>query len=347
MSLRDNRLVREPIPMSIVRLVGRVDEFKGRQQLYFQQSPQILESLRRVAIIQSTESSNRIEGIEIPHRQLRAIVEENLSPSNRSQGEVAGYRDVLATIHASYPHIPVTPNVILQLHRDLHKYVATEGGKWKIADNTIDQIMPDGTHVVRFSPVSVALTPQAMDELCSARQQYDDAQDVASLLLTASFVLDFLCIHPFLDGNGRIARLLTLLLLYQSGYEVGRFISLERVIEDSRDSYYDALYESSQGWHEGKHSLLPWWEYFLGVMVAAYDEFESRVGKVSAGRGAKSGLVRQMVERTIGDFSISELLNICPGVSRPLVRQVLKQMRSEGLIVCTGLGVQARWRKTV
>ena len=154
-------------------------------------------------------------------------------------------------------------------------------------------------------------------------------------------------IHPFLDGNGRMARLLTLLLLYQSGYEVGRFISLERVIESTRDSYYDALYESSQGWHEGEHSLLPWWEYFLGVVIAAYGEFEDRVGMVAAGRGAKSALVRQMVERAVGDFTMSELLRLCPGVSRPLVRQVLEQMRQEGLVECISLGAGARWRKIV
>jgi len=346
MSFRNDRLVREPIPMSIVKLVGRVEEYKGKQQLYYQQSPQILESLRKVAIIQSTESSNRIEGIEIPHRQLRAIVEDRVAPSNRSQGGVAGYRDVLATIHASHLHIPVTPNTILQLHRDLYRYAAAEGGRWKTADNRIDWIMPDGTHVLRFSPLSAVQTPHAMDELCAALRRHTDTEDANRLLLIATFALDFLCIHPFLDGNGRMARLLTLLLLYQSGYEVGRFVSIERVIEDSRDSYYDALYESSQGWREGIHSLMPWWEYFLGVMLAAYDEFESRVGMVTAGRGAKSSLVRQMVERTIGDFSMSELLRLCPGVSRPLVRQVLKQMREEGLVECMGLGVSARWRKT-
>lgn len=346
MSFRNNRLVNEAIPMAIVQLIGRLDEFKGRQQLYFQQSPQVLESLRRVAIIQSTESSNRIEDIQIPHRQLRAIMENRMAPSTRPQGEIAGYRDVLATIHASHMHIPVTPNTILQLHRDMHKYVASEGGRWKPADNTIDWVLPNGTHVVRFKPVPAVTTPQSVEESCSALRRHTDAEDVESLILAATFVLDFLCIHPFTDGNGRMARLLILLLLYQYGYEVGRFVSLERVIEETRDSYYDALYESSQGWHEGTHSLLPWWEYFLGVLIAAYGEFEDRVGRVTSGRGAKSALVRQMVDRAVGDFTMSELLRLCPGVSRPLARRVLNEMRAEGLVECIGLGVNARWRKT-
>lgn len=345
MSFRDDRLVREPIPMSIVKLVGRVEEFKGRQQLYYQQSPQMLESLRRVAIIQSTESSNRIEGIEVPHRKLRALVDEQVAPENRSEGEVAGYRDVLSTIHANYLHIPVTPNTILQLHRDLYKFLADEGGKWKPADNTIDEVLADGTRVVRFRPVPAVMTPQAMDELCAAYERHSSAQDMAPLLLVATFILDFLSVHPFRDGNGRMARLLTLLTLYKFGYEVGRFISLERIIEESRDSYYDALQSSSQDWHEGTHSLQPWWEYFLGVLIAAYDEFESRVGMVAAGRGAKSALVRRMVENSLGEFTVSELMNLCPGVSKDLVRSILDQMKVEGRTECLGRGRFARWRR--
>lgn len=345
MSFRYDRLVREPIPMSIVRLVGHVDEFKGRQQLYRQQSPQVLESLRRVAIIQSTESSNRIEGIEVPHRKLRALMEDQATPENRSEGEVAGYRDVLSTIHANYLHVPVTPNTILQLHRDLYRFLADEGGKWKPADNTIDEILVDGTHIVRFRPVSAVVTPHAMDELCAAYQRHSDAQNVEPLLLVATFVLDFLCIHPFRDGNGRMARLLTLLALYKFGYEVGRFISIERIIEESRESYYDALQASSKDWHEGTHSLLPWWEYFLGVLIAAYDEFESRVGMVAAGRGAKSALVRRMVENSLGEFTVSELMNLCPGVSKDLVRSILDQMKAEGKAECLSRGRFARWRR--
>jgi len=344
MSFRANRL-QEPIPMSIVQLIARIEEYKGRQQLYTQQSPQVLEALRHVAMIQSTESSNRIEGITIPAKKLEELMADKATPANRSEGEVTGYRDVLATIHASFPHIPVTPGTILQLHRDLYKFVASEGGHWKNADNTIEEVHPDGKRVVRFTPVSAALTPLAIDELCEYLQRHVRNQATTPLLLIPTFILDFLCIHPFRDGNGRMARLLTLLLLYQNGYEVGRYISLERIIEESKESYYDTLALSSRDWHDGWHTLYPWWEYFLGVMLSAYREFESRVGMVASGRGAKTALVRQMVERFVGDFTIAELAKLCPAVSRPMLRAVLEQMRAEGFVRCLGTGRSARWRK--
>lgn len=344
MSFRANKL-QEPIPMSIVRLIAQVEEYKGRQQLYTQQSPQVLEALRHVAMIQSTESSNRIEGITVSAKKLEELIADKVTPANRSEGEVAGYRDVLATIHASFSHIPVSPNTILQFHRDLYKFVASEGGHWKQSDNAIEEVHLDGTRFVRFVPVSAVLTPIAMEELCENLKRYTQAQDSVSLLFIATFILDFLCIHPFRDGNGRMGRLLTLLLLYQDGYVVGRYISLERIIEESKESYYDTLAFSSREWHEGKHTLYPWWEYFIGIMLAAYREFENRVGMISTGRGAKTVLVRQMVERFVGDFTIAELMKICPAVSRDMIRTVVEQMRNEGKIECLGPGRSARWHR--
>lgn len=346
MSFRDNRLVREPVPMHILRLVARINEYKGMQQLYHQQAPQVLESLRHVAEVQSTESSNRIEGIEIPASKLDALMTDKAVPQNRLEGEIAGYRDVLATIHASYPHMRVTPNTILQLHRDLYRFVPSEGGRWKSVDNTIDDVLPDGTHKVRFRPVSAVATPYAVEELCSSLDKHSAADDVESLLLGATFVFDFLCIHPFRDGNGRMSRLLALLLLYMHGYEVGRYVSVERIIEQSKDSYYEALAKSSSGWQEGIHSLLPWWEYHLGTVLAAYKEFESRVGTAESGRGKKSAIVRSTVGKMVGNFSISGLMTLCPNVSRDMIRTVLEKMRNEGLVECIGTGRSAVWRKT-
>jgi Fic family protein len=331
--------------MSIVQLIAKIEEYKGRQQLYTQQSPQVLEALRHVAMIQSTESSNRLEGITVPAKKLEELVADKVTPANRSEGEVAGYRDVLATIHASFPHIPVTSSTILQFHRDLYKFVASEGGHWKQSDNVIEEVHPNGTRIVRFAPVSAALTPFTMQELSESLTRLTQEENTASLLLLSTFILDFLCIHPFRDGNGRMSRLLTLLLLYQHGYEVGRYISLERIIEESKQSYYDSLGLSSRDWHEGRHTLYPWWEYFLGVMLAAYREFENRVGIISSGRGAKSALVRQMAERFVGDFSMAELLKLCPAVSRPMIRAVLEQMRLEGSVACLGKGRFARWHR--
>lgn len=345
MSFRNHRLVAESLPMNILRLVARINEYKGMQQMYHRQAPQVLESLRRIASVESTESSNRIEGIEIPASKLDALMAERTTPQNRPEGEIAGYRDVLATIHASYPHIPVSPNTILQLHRDLYKFVASEGGRWKSVDNTIDDVLPDGSHRIRFRTVKAVATSLAVDELCSSLQTHSLSDDVDPLLLGAAFVFDFLCIHPFRDGNGRMSRLLTLLLSYAHGYEVGRYISIERVIEESKDSYYEALARSSEGWHEGSHSLLPWWEYYLGTILAAYKEFESRVGAVETGRGAKSAMVRGTVLKMVTSFTITELMRLCPSVSRDMVRTVLEKMREEGIVECVGSGRSAVWRK--
>lgn len=347
MSFRGGRLQREAIPMSVARLVDRIGECKGKQQLFAQQSPQLLESLRQCAIVQSTESSNRIEGIVVPSRKLHELMDEKVAPANRSEGEVAGYRDVLSTIHANYKEIEPTPNIISQLHRDLYRYVPSEGGHWKSVDNTIDDVLSDGTHVVRFHPVPAVATPLAMQELCDALKRHTQAEDVVPLLLVGTFVLDFLCIHPFRDGNGRMARLLALLLLYQHGYEVGRYISLERVIEESRDSYYETLKLSSEHWHEGKHNLVPWWEYFLGTIYAAYEDFERRVGVMSTGRGVKSALVRQMVGRMGGEFTLTELAQRFPNISRETVRNVLENMKAQGEVECLKTGRSSRWRRRV
>jgi len=345
MSFRDNRIVREPVPMDVLRLVARINEYKGMQQLYQRQAPQVLESLRHIASVQSTESSNRIEGIEVSASRLGALMADGVEPRNRPEGEIAGYRDVLATIHASHPHITLAPNTILQLHRDLYRFVASDGGRWKSVDNTIDDVLPDGSHRVRFRPIGAVATPYAVDELCSSLARLSSVDAVDPLLLSAAFVFDFLCIHPFRDGNGRMSRLLSLLLLYAHGYEVGRYISIERIVEQSKDSYYEALAESSAGWHEGEHSLLPWWEYHLGTVLAAYREFESRIGVMASGRGAKSAMVRSTVAKMVGSFSITELMNLCPGVSRDMVRTVLERMRDEGAVECLGSGRSAVWRK--
>jgi Fic family protein len=346
MSFRDNRLAKTPVPMHILRLVGKIDEYKGMQQLFHVQAPRLLESLRQIAVVQSTESSNRIEGIEVPRSKLDALMRERATPQNRPEGEVAGYRDVLATIHASHPHIAVTPSAILQLHRDLYKFVPSEGGRWKSVDNTIDDILPDGSHKVRFRPVSAVATPHAVEELCSSLNERAGVDDVEPLLLGAAFVFDFLCVHPFRDGNGRMSRLLELLLLCQDGYEVGRYISIERIVEESKDSYYEALSDSSRGWHDGTHTLMPWWEYYLGTVLAAYREFESRVGTAQTGRGSKSAMVRDTVGRMQGSFAISELVKLCPNVSRDTIRTTLERLREEGLVECTGSGRFAKWVRT-
>ena len=266
-SFETNYLEKHPLPHSLLRTIRLLGEYRGKESLFKQQTPQVLESLRQAAMIQSTESSNRIEGIEAPAERIKKIVEQKTTPKNRSEQEIAGYRDALATIHANYPNMPFTPGLVLQLHRDLYQFVAQQGGRWKMTDNEISETRADGTKVTRFRPIPAHQTPEAMDRLHTLFKEQWDREEIDPLLLIPAYVLDFLCIHPFTDGNGRMARLLTLLLLYQAGFEVGRYISLEHLIENQREGYYDALYKSSQGWHDGVHSLLPWWEYFLGSVI--------------------------------------------------------------------------------
>jgi Fic family protein len=251
--------------LQTIRLLG---EYKGKQELFKQQSPQVLGTLRQVAVIQSTESSNRIEGITVPLERIKKLVTEKTTPRDRSEQEMAGYRDVLTTIHTNYNHIPFSTGVILQRHRDLYQFAVNTGGRWKTVDNEISANYPDGTKVVRFRPTPAYATPAAMERLQERFNRLWESGEIEPLLLIPTYILDFLCIYPFLEGNGRMARLLTLLLLYKASYEVGRFISLERIVERTKESYYDTLYQSSQGWHEGLHNLLPGVGVFLGSHAA-------------------------------------------------------------------------------
>ncbi len=332
---------------SILQTVRGIGEYTGREQMYQRQMPQELEKLRQVAIIQSTESSNRIEGITAPPRRIKDIVAQKTQPQDRSEQEIAGYRDVLSTIHTNHENIQLRPNIILQFHRDLYQYAGETGGMWKSVDNVISEREPDGRKVVRFQPVPAWQTPDAMDQLHQGFTAVWHSGNVDTMIVVSAFVLDFLCIHPFRDGNGRMARLLTLLLLYRAGLHVGRFISLEKLVEDSRRSYYDALYKSSQGWHEGKHDLIPWTEYLLGIILRAYRELETRVGTLTGGRGAKTDMVLRAIQAAHGEFSVAELAEKCPTVSLDMIRHILRQERVKGLVECTGRGQAARWRKII
>jgi len=345
-SLNIEYLQAQPITQNILQTIRRIAEYKGKQDLYKEQSPQVLETLRQAAVIQSAESSNRLEGITAPLGRIKDLVAKKTTPQNRSEQEIAGYRDVLNTIHANYVDIPFTTGVVLQFHRDLYQFLPAEGGKWKPANNEITETQPDGTKVVRFSPVPAHQTPDAMETLHRQFIELRQTEEIEPLLLIPTYVLDFLCIHPFLDGNGRMARLMTLLLLYQAGYELGRYISLEQMIEQTKEGYYDTLYTSSQGWHEMQHNILPWWEYFLGVMLfGSYQEFERRVGLVSTSRGAKREMILDTVNRLPGKFQIGDIERTCPGVSRPTINRALKELKDQGKIACIKPGRDARWEK--
>jgi len=333
------------LPPGLIQTIRQIGENKGRQDLFRLQAPEKLENLRQVAMIQSVESSNRIEGVTAPVARIEALIRDKTTPQNRSEGEIAGYRDVLATIHASAPDIPFTERVVLQLHRDMMKYGTVPGGVWKPVQNEIEEVRPDGTRFVRFRPTEPYLTPDAMQELHQAfRQNLKDGRH-EPLILIALYVLDFLCIHPFTDGNGRMARLLSVLALYHEGYEIGRYISLERLIEQTKESYYDTLYRASQGWHTGSHDPVPWVDYWLSTLLAAYREFENRIGQLSTGHGSKADIIVTAIDRMLGSFSISELETACPSVSRDWIKAVLEQLKREGRLEVSGRGRGARWRK--
>ncbi len=320
-------------------------EYRGKQRLYERQRPELLESLLTAAKIESTEASNKLEGVTAPDSRLEAIVRQHDAPRNRSEQEIAGYRDALELIHQSRVDMPITVNVIRQLHQRIHGYVPEQGGDWKPADNEIVERDENNNIVrIRFTPTSAVATPQAMQTLA---QRYEAAiQDNREpLLLIPLLVLDFLCIHPFRDGNGRVARLITLLALYHAGYDVGRYISLERVIQDSRTTYYETLEASSQGWHQSAHNVMPWLEYCWGMLLCTYKELENRLGDLSRPDISKSQRVREAVERKIEPFRIVEIERICPDVSRETIRLVLRAMKKEGIIEPTGRGRGVRWRK--
>lgn len=344
-SFEHDYLQHQPITQRLLMSVRALGEYRGRQGLFRDQFPEVLETLKKVAMVQSVESSNRIEGITVMPGRLEAIVAKRSKPKDHSEQEVAGYRDVLSEIHTKADKLILSPDVILRWHKDMYKYTSDEAGIWKKEDNAIIEVMADGTRRIRFRPLAAAATPNAVERLCGQYNSCITQGSVEPLLAVASFVLDFECIHPFKDGNGRIGRLLTLLLLYHAGYEVGRFISLERIVEESKETYYESLLASSQRWHEGEHDLQPWWNYFLGMLTAAYNEFEGRVGTITSARGAKQQMVMAAVDRMTSEFSFKELQRACQGVSYATLRRVLENLRKEKKVDCLGRGPDARWRK--
>lgn len=331
--------------MELAGVLHALGEHKGRQDLFTRQSPQVIESLRKAAIVQSSESSNRIEGVTVDPSRLKALMTKKTRPRDRSEGEVMGYRDGLAWIHGRSERIRFSPDTIRVLHRHLFSKSPEPGGEFKRRDNTIEERLPDGRWITRFDPVSARETPHYIDELCKAVDREWRLGKTNRILVASTAVLDLLCIHPFRDGNGRVARLATLLLLYHAGVEVGRYISLERIVEETKESYYEALAESSKGWHEGRHSLAPWWGYSLSVLLSAYREFEDRVGSITKRRGAQSQSLRAAIENLPERFTHADILRAAPGVSRPTIYRVLAAMKREGRVRCLKKGRNAVWRR--
>ena len=325
------------LSIDIVKSLTLINEYKGEQRLFIEAHRDELKELIDIAKVQSTESSNRIEGIFTADERLKNLVQKKTAPRNRDESEIAGYRDVLNTIHESYDYIPVNPSFILQLHRDMYKFIGNNsGGIYKTSDNIIQEIGADGEKRVRFQPVHAWETSEAMDRLCEAHKNARD--EIDPLLLTCMFILDFLCIHPFNDGNGRMSRLLTLLLLYQSGFIVGKYISLEKIIEDSKETYYEVLQDSSVNWHEGENDYRPFVKYMLGIIIRAYRDFESRVELVTDPSISKADRISEIIRNHIGPITKSELLKMNPDISDTTVQRALADLLKNNKIIKIGGG---------
>lgn len=323
----------------IVILLAKIHEFKGKQDLYLGAKEDILLQLVDIAKIQSTEASNRIEGIRTTDERLNAIVKDKTMPKNRSECEIAGYRDVLNTIHQNHEYIPIKPNMILQLHRDLYKFEGYDiGGKYKTTDNIIEEEDLTGKKIVRFKPLAAWETPDAMQSLCDEFEKELSNKKIDDLILILMFILDFLCIHPFNDGNGRMSRLLTLLMLYRSGYIVGKYISIEHLIERTKESYYDSLEQSSLKWHENENNYTPFVKYMLGVLVAAYRDFENRVESFGRKNMSKPEQVAELIKETYGEITKTEILKKCQGVSQITVQRALAELLEKNDIIKIGGG---------
>lgn len=327
----------ELLTPEIVRKLTLINEYKGEQRLFIEAHKDELNELVEIAKVQSTEASNRIEGISTADDRLKNLVQAKTTPRNRDESEIAGYRDVLNTIHENYEYIPINANYFLQLHRDLYKFLGnTEGGIFKNSDNIIRETDTDGNERVRFRPVPAWETAASVDELCKAFLEAKN--EVDPLLLNGMFILDFLCIHPFNDGNGRMSRLLTLLLLYQSDFIVGKYISIEKIIEESKETYYEALRDSSMNWHENENDYKPFVNYMLGVIINAYKEFEERVKLLTDPRLSKADRICEIIKNRIGTITKSELLEMNPDISDTTVQRTLADLLKSGEIEKIGGG---------
>ena len=323
----------------IVSYLTQIHEFKGEQTLFIEAKADTLTQLVEIAKIQSTESSNKIEGIYTSDIRLRELVKDKTRPRTRNEQEIAGYRDVLNTIHESHDHIPPKSAIILQLHRDLYKFESYNiGGKYKTVDNVIEEEDSQGIKKIRFKPVPAWETPEAMEELCRAFEEAMATGKIDPLLLIPMFILDFLCIHPFNDGNGRMSRLLTLLLLYRSGYIVGKYISIERMIENSKELYYECLRESSENWYENKNDYIPFVKYMLGVIVGAYREFSSRIKLLITQNISKPERIEEIIKNTLGTITKKEIAEKCPDISVVTIQRTLAELLTAEKILKIGGG---------
>ncbi len=322
----------------VLSLIAAIYKYVGKQELYLKQRPDELEKLVEIAKIQSTESSNAIEGIVTTNTRIKQLVEESTTPKNRDEEEIAGYRDVLNIIHESFDAIPITKNYILQLHKILYSHMNNPiAGQTKTVQNYISATYPDGHTEVFFTPMAPFETPEALEKICEEYNRVIGNLEVEPLIAIPVFIHDFLCIHPFNDGNGRMSRLLTMLLLYRSGFYVGKYISLEAKIAKNKDLYYEALGKAQNGWHEGEEDVVPFIKYLLGTILAAYKDFEDRFEIIGEKLPALE-MVRKATKNKIGKFSKQDIRELCPSLSISSIEGSLRTLVKEGELMRGGSG---------
>lgn len=344
MTLRQLSTKPKSIPTATSWYLADLAEARGKQELFTRQSPQRLRVLREHALIESAVSSNRIEGVRVDQARVQAILFGRAQLRDRDEEEVRGYRNALKLIHETSARLPVSERTVRELHR-LARGEIWDAGKYKEKDSDIIERYPDGSERIRFKTVAAKKTSAVMRELMDLWDRALAERWVPPLIAMAGFNLDFLCIHPFRDGNGRVSRLLLLHQCYLLGYEVGRYVSLERLIEQNKDRYYATLEQSSQGWHESRHDPWPYINYLLFILKTASREFEERVGQIKSPRGAKTELIKSAVSGFPGEFTVSSLERACPGVSRDMIRRVLRDLRQAKKVECLGRGPGAPWRR--
>lgn len=319
---------------NIINLISKIHEYKGKQSYLLETKKDTLETLLKVAKIQSTSSSNKIEGIYTTDKRINEIVNQKLEPKNRNEEEIAGYRDVLSLIYDNYDFIDINNNTILQLHRDLYKYTGySYGGKFKNSQNYIEETNEQGEKKIRFTPLSPVETPIAIQDLCKSYNELVNNESCDLLVLIPIFILDFVSIHPFNDGNGRMSRLLTLLLLYKANYLVGKYISIEKIIEDTKDSYYDTLQKSSINWYNNENDYSYFVEYYLGIILNAYKEFDSRVNIVENKRITSYDRIISIFKENIIPIDKAFIMNKCPDLSETTIERSLNRLLKEDKIV--------------
>ncbi len=344
MTLRQFIKVPDTIQLATTWYLTDISEAKGKQELFTKQSPQRLKTLREHALIESVVSSNRIEGVEIDKKRIGTVLFGKSFLRDRNEEEIHGYRKALGLIHEKGLKMPLNEKIILQLHK-LCRGKIWDAGKCKKKDGDIIEKFPDGKSRIRFKTVSAVNTPKYLKELFRLCNECLKENRLHPLILMAAFNLDFLCIHPFRDGNGRVSRLLLLLQCYHLGYEVGRYISLERLIEQNKERYYETLKQSSEGWHEGKHDPWPYINYCLYILKTAYMEFEERLGRIQSVRGEKRNLIINVIENADSVFRVADIQKQCPGVSIDMIRRTLKELKAKKEIKCLNRGQNAQWAR--